>query len=93
MPRWPNTTIVYPARPTSAQANTLVAHGWLTFTRPSSQALNWGLPRGDGLDCRPLHTYPDEVYSRDRSRTHHQRQCPVCGLWALWIPKMSKEQA
>lgn len=26
-------------------------------------------------------------WAERKSRTHEQRRCPDCGLWAVWVPK------
>lgn len=26
-------------------------------------------------------------WSKEMTKTHVQKQCPVCGLWVIWVPK------
>ena len=32
---------------------------------------------------------PEDMDSNGHSRTRRQTKCPTCGLWALWIPRVS----
>jgi hypothetical protein len=27
------------------------------------------------------------AWAAEKNKTHRQRRCPVCGLWAIWVPK------
>jgi hypothetical protein len=26
-------------------------------------------------------------WAQKQARSHRQRKCPTCGLWAVWVPK------
>lgn len=26
-------------------------------------------------------------WAEKKAKTHVQRKCPVCGLWAIWVPR------
>ena len=44
-------------------------------------------------DCKQAHTpcptgYVDwQYWAFQKSKTHKQTLCPVCGLYAIWVPK------
>lgn len=46
-----------------------------------------------GSDCPGEHTLQPRGYiewhdwAAKMSKTHKQRKCSVCGLWAIWEPK------
>ena len=27
------------------------------------------------------------VWMEEKDKTHWQMRCPICGLWAIWVPK------
>jgi hypothetical protein len=31
-------------------------------------------------------------WREEKTKTHTQHRCPVCGLWAIWKPKSKKEK-
>lgn len=31
-----------------------------------------------------------QCWAEWKARTHRQEQCPVCQLWAIWIPKEAR---
>ncbi len=33
------------------------------------------------------------AWAEKKSKTHRQIRCPVCGLWAIWVPKKRKVAA
>jgi len=26
-------------------------------------------------------------WQEEKAKTHRQERCPICGLWAVWVPK------
>ena len=50
------------------------------------------MTRISGTSCSGNHTACPSGYvawhcwADRKARTHRQEQCPVCGLWAIWIP-------
>jgi hypothetical protein len=39
---------------------------------------------------RPTGYLPFVEFARVKSKTHRQERCPVCGLWAIWVPKKKR---
>lgn len=33
------------------------------------------------------------AWAEKKSKTHRQIRCPVCGLWAIWVPKKGRVAA
>lgn len=29
-------------------------------------------------------------WAAEKLKTHRQERCPVCGLWAIWVPKKKR---
>jgi rRNA maturation protein Nop10 len=30
------------------------------------------------------------AWAEEKLKTHRQERCPVCGLWAIWVPKKAR---
>lgn len=54
---------------------------------------------GPSLDLACKHTPCPTGYvewhewAEKKSKTHVQKRCPSCGLWALWVPKRKEDDA
>lgn len=52
----------------------------------------------DRVFCPSPHAYGPGDYAswhewaQQMGETHDQRQCPDCGLWAIWVPKTSEPE-
>lgn len=33
------------------------------------------------------------TWARKKGGTHRQEQCPKCGLWCIWVPKVKRRKA
>lgn len=39
--------------------------------------------------AQPLGYMEWHRWASKKAKTHRQRKCPHCGLWAIWVPKKS----